>query len=30
MPMDIAGAFAAGDQERGLRPSFSFAGRNAK
>jgi hypothetical protein len=23
--MDIAGAFAAGDQERGLRPSFSFA-----
>ena len=25
MPMDIAGAFAAGDQERGLRPSFSFA-----
>jgi hypothetical protein len=23
-PMDIAGAFAAGDQGRGLRPSFSF------
>ena len=26
MPTDIAGAIAAGDQERGLRPSFSFAG----
>ena len=24
-PMEFAGAFAAGDQERGLRPSFSFA-----
>jgi hypothetical protein len=23
--MEFAGAFAAGDQERGLRPSFSFA-----
>lgn len=25
MPTDTAGVIAAGDQERGLRPSFSFA-----